>query len=186
MELKETEKESDEITSKEEKPENIPQGGLKMKIIFIIFGISSLLAWNAILSDISFFFHFQGKYDPSTKFAFFNFTLNIIFQFVMIWKKQLLSYKTQLIFGLLASVITLISLPIVVTSFEANSLNGFIITGGIILFQGLVNAFCCSGFYGLVSFFSNETNYFSFIRTRNFGYINECYRIYNFILNRYW
>ena len=71
----------------------------------------------------------------------------------MIWKKQLLSYKTQLIFGLLASVITLISLPIVVTSFEANSLNWFIITGGIILFQGLVNAFCCSGFYGLVSFF---------------------------------
>ena len=74
----------------------------------------------------------------------------------MIWKKQLLSYKTQLIFGLLASVITLICLPIVVSSFERDSLNGFIITGIIILFQGLVNAFCCSGFYGLVSFFPME------------------------------
>ena len=28
-----------------------PNGGLKMKIIFIIFGTGSLLAWNAILSD---------------------------------------------------------------------------------------------------------------------------------------
>ena len=154
MEL--TEKPSDEIVQTEEKPMNLPQGGLKMKIIFIIFGVGSLLAWNAILSDISFFIYFQGKYDPSTKFAFFNFALNIVFQFIMIWKKQLLSYKTQLIFGLLASVITLICLPIVVSSFERDSLNGFIITGIIILFQGLVNAFCCSGFYGLVSFFPME------------------------------
>ena len=155
MELKE--KESDEMAAETvEKPQDIPQGGLKMKIIFIIFGIGSLLAWNAILSDIGFFINFQMKYDPSTKFPFFNFTLNIIFQFVMIWKKQLLSYKTQLIFGLLASVITLICLPIVVSSFEKDSLTGFIITGGIILFQGLVNAFCCSGFYGLVSFFPME------------------------------
>ena len=31
------------------------EGGLKMRICFIIFGIGSLLAWNAILSDIGFF-----------------------------------------------------------------------------------------------------------------------------------
>ena len=37
-------------------------GGVKMKICFIIFGIGSLLAWNAILSDISFFMNYQGKY----------------------------------------------------------------------------------------------------------------------------
>jgi hypothetical protein len=30
------------------------------------------------------------------------------------------------------------------------------LTGGIILFQGLVNAFCCSGFFGLTSFFPME------------------------------
>ena len=133
--------------------QNAPEGGLIMKLIFIIFGIGSLLAWNAILSDISFFMYFQGKYDPSTSFAFFNFALNIIFQFIMIWKKQLLSYKVQLIFGLIASVITLITLPIVVISFEKDSKTGFIFTALIILFQGLVNAFCCSGFYGLTSFF---------------------------------
>ena len=136
--------------------QSIPEGGFKMKICFIIFGIGSLLAWNAILSDIEFFIHYQGKYDPSTSFAFFNYALNIIFQFIMIWKKQLLSYKVQLIFGLIASVINLVALPIIVTSFDKNSLNGFIFIAAIILFQGLVNAFCTSGFYGLTSFFPIE------------------------------
>ena len=136
--------------------ENAPDGGLKMEICFIIFGIGSLLAWNAILSDISFFMNYQGEYDPSTSFSFCNFVLNIIFQLIMIWKKQLLSYKVQLIFGLIASIISLVILPIVVISFEKNSLTGFILSAGIVLIQGLVNAFCSSGFFGLASFFPRE------------------------------
>ena len=133
-----------------------PDGGLKMEICFIIFGVGSLLAWNAILSDISFFMNYQGEYDPSTSFSFCNFVLNIIFQLIMIWKKQLLSYKVQLIFGLIASIISLVILPIVVISFEKNSLTGFILSAGIVLIQGLVNAFCSSGFFGLASFFPRE------------------------------
>ena len=133
-----------------------PEGGLKMRICFIIFGIGSLLAWNAILSDIGFFINYQKKYNPSTSFAFFNFALNIVFQFIMIFKKQLLTYKTQLIFGLIASIISLVALPFAVVPFEKDSLTSFILTGGIILFQGLVNAFCCSGFFGLTSFFPME------------------------------
>jgi hypothetical protein len=74
----------------------------------------------------------------------------------MIWKKQLLSYKVQLIFGLIASIISLVILPIVVISFEKNSLTGFILSAGIVLIQGLVNAFCSSGFFGLASFFPRE------------------------------
>ena len=133
-----------------------PNGGLKMKIIFIIFGTGSLLAWNAILSDISFFMYFQGKYDPSTSFAFCNFALNIVFQLIMIWKKQILPYKIQLIIGLIASIFSLLSLPIVVVNFEKDSLTGFILSAGIILIQGLVNALCMSGFFGLTSFFPRE------------------------------
>jgi len=148
-------READEV-GETEPEEKEPEGGLKMKICFIIFGIGSLLAWNAILSDIGFFINFQGKYDPSTSFAFFNFALNIVFQFIMICRKQLLSYKTQLIFGLIASIFSIVVLPLVVTSFEKDSLNGFIFTAIIILFQGLVNAFCCSGFFGLTSFFPME------------------------------
>ena len=133
-----------------------PNGGIKMKICFIIFGIGSLLAWNAILSDISFFMNYQGKYDPSTWFSFCNFLLNIIFQFIMIWKKQFLSYKTQLIIGLIASIVSLVILPIVVILFEKNSLTGFIVSAGLVLIQGLVNALCTSGFFGLTSFFPRE------------------------------
>ena len=133
-----------------------PNGGLKMKIIFIIFGTGSLLAWNAILSDISFFMYFQGKYDPSTSFAFCNFALNIAFQLIMIWKKQILPYKIQLIIGLIASIFSLLSLPIVVVNFEKDSLTGFILSAAIILIQGLVNALCMSGFFGLTSFFPRE------------------------------
>ena len=154
MELEEGEEKGDTVKIKEEKRE--PQGGLKMKIFFIIFGIGSLLAWNAILSDIGFFIHYQGRYDPSTSFAFFNYALNIVLQFIMIWKKQILSYKIQLTFGLIASIINLIILPIVVTSFGKNSEIGFGLTAAIILFQGLVNAVCSIGFYGLTSFFPLE------------------------------
>ena len=74
----------------------------------------------------------------------------------MIWKKQLLSYKVQLTIGIIASIISLLALPFVVISFEKNSLTGFILTAAIILFQGLVNAFCSSGFFGLASFFPKE------------------------------
>ena len=132
------------------------KGGIKMKICFIIFGVGSLLAWNAILSDISFFMNYQGKYDPSTWFSFCNFFLNIIFQFIMIWKKQFLSYKLQLIIGLIASIVSLVILPVVVILFEKNSLTGFIVTAGLVLIQGLVNALCTSGFFGLTSFFPRE------------------------------
>lgn len=154
MELKEGEGEGEGSTEEIKKKE--PEGGLKMKICFIIFGIGSLLTWNAILSDIGFFINYQGEFDPSTSFSFLNFALNIVFQFIMIWKKQLLSYKLQLLFGLIASIITLVILPIVVVSFEKNSTSGFVFTAILILFQGLVNAFCCSGFYGLTSFFPME------------------------------
>ena len=136
--------------------ENAPEGGIKMKICFIIFGIGSLLAWNAILSDISFFMNYQSDYDPSTSFSFCNFVFNIAFQLIMIWRKQLLSYKRQLIIGLIASMISLVILPLVVISFEKNSLSGFIVTAIIILFQGFVNAFCSSGFFGLTAFFPKE------------------------------
>ena len=152
MEISDTNGKAEQFQDKGDTPE----GRFMMKVIFTIFGIGSLLAWNAILSDLGFFINFQREFDPSTSFSFLNFALNIVFQFIMICKKQLISYKVQLIFGLLASVVTLVFLPIIVISFEKNSTTGFIFTALVILFQGLVNAFCCSGFYGLTSFFPME------------------------------
>ena len=133
-----------------------PSSGLKIEICFIIFGIGSLLGWNAILSDISFFMNYQSKYDPSTSFPFFNYAFNILFQLILIWKKQFLSYKTQLIIGITSSIISLIILPLVAILFEKNSLTGFILTAVIILILGFVDALCSSGFFGLTSFFPRK------------------------------
>ena len=133
-----------------------PSGGLKMEICFIIFGIGSLLGWNAILSDISFFMNYQSKYDPSISFPFCNYAFNILFQLILIWKKQFLSYKTQLIIGVSASIISLVILPLFAILFEKNSLIGFIFTAIIILILGFVNALCSSGFFGLTSFFPRK------------------------------
>ena len=152
----EIENEKDEKENEKEEKPQIPEGGIKMRIFFIIFGVGSLLAWNAILSDLGFFMNYMGDYDPSTSFSFCNFLFNIIFQFIMIFKRDFLSYKVMLIFGLIASIFSLVALPLVVTSFEKNSLAGFLITAGLILFQGLVNAFCTGGFFGLTSFFPME------------------------------
>ena len=135
---------------------NSPEGGRKLEICFIIFGIGSLLGWNAILSDISFFMNYQSKYDPSITFPFFNYALNILFQLLLIWKKQIISYRIELIIGIIGSLISLVILPLIVIFFEKDSLIGFIITGGIILILGLVDAFCSSGFFGLTSFFPKK------------------------------
>ena len=136
--------------------EQPPSSGLKIEICFIIFGIGSLLGWNAILSDISFFMNYQSKYDPSTSFPFFNYAFNILFQLILIWKKQFLSYKTQLIIGITSSIISLVILPLVAILFEKNSLTGFILTAVIILILGFVDALCSSGFFGLTSFFPRK------------------------------
>jgi hypothetical protein len=109
--------EKEEIVENEAGQSNPPEGGLKMRIYFIFFGIGSLLAWNAILSDIGFFINYQEKYSPATSFTFCNFALNIAFQFLMIFKKQLLSFKIQLLFGLIASTVSIVILPIIVVSF---------------------------------------------------------------------
>ena len=136
-----------------------PSSGLKIEICFIIFGIGSLLGWNAILSDISFFMNYQSIYDPSTSFPFFNYAFNILFQLILIWKKQFLSYKTQLIIGITSSIISLVILPLVAILFEKNSLTGFILTAAIILILGFVDALCSSGFFGLTSFFPRKMIY---------------------------
>ena len=133
-----------------------PSGGLKMEICFIIFGIGSLLGWNAILSDISFFMNYQSEYDPSISFPFCNYAFNILFQLILIWKKQFLSYKTQLIIGVSTSIVSLVVLPLFAILFEKNSLIGFIFTAIIILILGFVNALCSSGFFGLTSFFPRK------------------------------
>ena len=124
-----------------------------VKFSFLIFGIAGLWAWNTILSDIGFFIYFIPSLDPLFIFPFLNFALNIIFQFILLFKKKLFTYKTQLLFSVTLSGILLIILPLSVISLNKDSLTNRIIASIMILFQGLLNAICQSSFFGLVSFF---------------------------------
>ena len=124
-----------------------------VKFSFLIFGIAGLLAWNTILSAMDFFSACITSYDPSFIFPFFNFALNIVFQFILIFRKQLFTYKNQLIFSLVFSGILLIVLPLSVSALKDKQTINAVLTSIMILFQGLLNAVCQSSFFGLVSFF---------------------------------
>ena len=122
-------------------------------LIFIFYGISSLLAWNAIMSELPFFTFYLEKMDPATSFPFLNYALNIVLQFIMINNRNLIPLNFRLIGGLIFGIIVLILLPLVVLILEKNSTTNVITTGGIILFMGMINALCSGGFFALSSFF---------------------------------
>ena len=55
-----------------------PSGGLKMEICFIIFGIGSLLGWNAILSDINIYYKFHK--------IIYLYSITTIFRYIFFYK----------------------------------------------------------------------------------------------------
>ena len=143
-------------TKEEEKENKISSDKKFVKLAFLIFGIGGLLAWNAILSDINFFINFLPRMDPPVYFPFLNFFLNIIFQFILLFQPKFMTYKKQLLISVMGSAISLILLPLFVLLLKRDSDINVIITGIMILLQGLLNAVCQSSFFGLVSYFPIE------------------------------
>ena len=129
-----------------------------VKFSFLIFGISSLLEWNAILSDIDFFNDKQKSIHPNYSFSFFNSLFNIVIQFILVYKPKPFQYKKQLLFTLISTFFILIFLPLFVILFNKKSDNfpSLLITIILILFGGLCNALGSSGFFGLCSYFPLE------------------------------
>ena len=130
-----------------------PPVTLGKRIIFILFGLASLLGWNAIMSELPFFRFYLPKMDPDTSFPFLNYALNIVLQFLMLWNRNLVPLKFRLIGGLISGTVIMILLPTVVLVIKQNSTENVIITGAIVLIMGMVNALCSGGFFALVSFF---------------------------------
>ena len=130
-----------------------PQIGILKTLIFILFGLASLLGWNAIMSELPFFTFYLKKMDPATSFPFLNYALNIVLQFLMLWNRNLVPLKFRLIGGLISGTVIMILLPTVVLVIKQNSTENVIITGAIVLIMGMVNALCSGGFFALVSFF---------------------------------
>lgn len=135
---------------------NVPKATFSTKVVFTFFGLSSLLGFNVLLTELSFFDKYLGEMNPSLVFNLLNYILNIPFQFLLLCKKDFIPLKTQLIIALVGSIIFLILIPLSTTTFEANSSKNKIITGGLVLLMGFINALCSGGFYNLVSNFPIE------------------------------
>ena len=133
-----------------------PQSTFSKKVIFMLFGVASLLGWNALLTELGFFNHFLPSMKPFVSFSFLNYILNIVFQFLIFCKKDLFSLKFQLIGGTVGSIIFLILIPLCTIVLGKDELINIIITGGLIVLMGFINALCSGGFFGLVSNFPLE------------------------------
>jgi len=136
-----------------EEKQSPPQISLIKTFIFILFGLASLLGWNAITSELPFFTFYLEKMDPATSFPFLNYALNIVLQFLMLYNRNLVPLKLRLIGGLISGTIIMVILPVIVLNMEMNSTANVIVTGALILIMGMVNALCSGGFFALVSFF---------------------------------
>ena len=82
------------------------------KVIFTFFGIASLLGWNALLTELDFFYYFLSDINPFKSFSFMNYVLNITFQFLLLYKKDIFSLFTELMIGIIGSIFFLIALPL--------------------------------------------------------------------------
>ena len=134
----------------------VPKSNRFINYEFILFGIGSLLAWNAILTELTFFEQFIPKLNPMRTISFLNFAPNIILQFILLYKKNLFKIQIQLIFGLISSIVLLIIIPISVILLKDNETLNMSITIILILIMGLINALCTSGFFAFASFFPLE------------------------------
>ena len=139
-----------------ENEKGAPQSYVSTKIIFILFGVASLLGWNALLTELEFFFFFVPSMNPFVSFSFLNYILNILFQCILMIKKDLFQLKFQLMVGIIGSIVFLIIIPMFTIFLERDSLINRFITGLLVVLMGFINALCSGGFFGLVSNFPLE------------------------------
>jgi len=135
---------------------SVPKSFLSTKIIFILFGVSSMIGWNALLTELSFFNVFLPSMNVFVSFAFLNYILNIGFQFLLMWKKDFLPLKIQLIIGITGSIFFLIVIPMFTMILGFDSFANKFVTGLLVLLMGFINALCSGGFFNLVSNFPLE------------------------------
>ena len=133
-----------------------PQSSMSTKIVFILFGVASLLGWNALLTELQFFNELLPSMKVFVSFGFLNYILNIGFQFMLMWKKDFLPLKLQLILGIVGSIFFLIVIPMFTMILESDSFANKFVTGLLVLLMGFINALCSGGFFNLVSNFPLE------------------------------
>ena len=140
----------------EELSPEAPQRRFGYEIIFILYGVASLLGWNALLTKLDFFIYYLEGMNPATSFSFLNFILNIVFQFLLIIKKDLFPLKCQLIVGIIGSIFFLLAIPATTMLLPKDSLLNYLVTGGLVVLMGFINALASGGFFNFVSYFPLE------------------------------
>lgn len=133
-----------------------PKGSIGIRIIFVFFGIASLLGWNALITEIPFFLYFVPGIKPDVSMSFLNYAPNIIFQFALLWKKDLIPLKIQLIIGIVGSIAFLIIIPLFTMLLEIDSFLNRFLTCLFVIMLGFINALCSGGFFSLVTHFPLE------------------------------
>ena len=133
-----------------------PQSRFINKVIFLSFGIASLLGWNALLTKLDFFNFYLENINPFKSFAFYNYILNISFQFILIWKKNIFPFKQQLIAGIVGTILFLVALPLSASNLGVNSLQNKIVTIILIILMGFINALTSGGFFSYSGLFPLE------------------------------
>ena len=149
----EEQEEKAEQTEQQEQAEQAPKRSCGTQLIFILYGVASLLGWNALLTKLDFFSYFLKGMNPSVSFSFLNFILNILFQFLLIIKENLFPLKFQLIGGIIGSIIFLIAIPLTTMFLPKDSLVNYLVTGGLVVLMGFINALASGGFFNFVSYF---------------------------------
>ena len=126
------------------------------KVIFTFFGIASLLGWNALITEIPFFLHFVPGIKPDVSMSFLNYAPNIIFQFILLWKKDLIPLKIQLIIGIVGSIAFLIIIPLFTMLLGIDTMINRTLTCIFVICLGFINALCSGGFFSLMTHFPLE------------------------------
>ena len=139
-----------------EKDPNAPKGSICTRIIFVLFGIASLLGWNALITEIPFFLHYVPGIKPDVSMSFLNYAPNIIFQFILLLKRDLIPLKVQLIVGIIGSIAFLIIIPLFTMLLAIDSFMNKFLTCLFIILLGFINALCSGGFFSLVTHFPLE------------------------------
>ena len=127
-------------------------GGIKITIIFYIFGIGTLIGTNGMLNQLNFVEFFQKRINPFLTIVLLDNFSNIPLQLIVLLKKKLFNIKKQLIYSLVILFFCLIAFPLVVFLLK-NNIVGNVLTLLIATIIGVISSSLKCGFYALDSYF---------------------------------
>ena len=127
-------------------------GGVKITLIFYIFGIGTLIGINGMLNQLNFVEFFQKRINPFLTIVLLDNFSNIPLQLIVLIKKRLFNIKKQLVYSLMILFICLIAFPLIVFLLK-NKIVGNVLTLLIAIIIGVISSSLKCGFYALDSYF---------------------------------